>query len=302
MTTSEDAARIKRTLLVAGWHDAFEGYAEAGIEVSGFGEVALQYANEAEDTLLRLEFHSQGPDGVPEIHLHVTDESDVGPDFVMRFGDNLDALLATIIEVQDTLTLETINDGALGRILDACPRTYHLRDGRLRTIRPSPEASDAFQLGIEHAREARMEDAAVAFAKVLELCEDHEPAAQALVEVSRELGDHEAMLRAADVWCALAASDEPEPQLYRSIALQKCGRLADALGAVERALAIDDTDGTLHYQRACVLALSARTDEAIAAVTRALACDPDLVDEIDADDDLQSLRGNVAFDSLLSGN
>ncbi len=302
MTTSDDASRVKDTLLAAGWHDAFAGYAESGIDVSGFGEVALQYANDAEGTLLRLELHSVGPDGVPELHFHVTDTNDAGPDFVLRFENNLDAVLAAIVSVQDTLTLETINDGPLGAILDVCPRTFHVRDGRLRTIRPSDAANDAFQHGIEHAREGRMEEASSEFEKVLELCEDHEPAAQALIEVSRELGDHDAMLRAAETWTELAGDTDAEPHLYRSIALQKLGRLPEALDAIDQAVVLDVTDGTVHYQRACVLALSNRSEDAIAAVAAALANAPDLADEIGEDDDLASLRGTPTFDSLVSGN
>lgn len=302
MAASDDAARIKSTLSSAGWHDAFDGYAESGINVSGFGEVALQYANDADDTLLRLEFHAAGPDGVPEIHFHVTDEDDVGPDFVLRFGERLDAVLAAIVSVQDKLTLETINEGPLATILDVCPRMYHVRDGRLRTIRPSDAATETFQIGIEHAREGRMQEAAGAFEKVLDLCEDHEPAAQALIEVSRELGDHDAMLRAAETWCELAGDDQAEPHLYRSIALQKLDRLGDALAAIDQALIIDVGDGTLHYQRACVLALSKREQDAITSVASALSSAPDLLDEIATDDDLASLRGDPAFDSLISGN
>jgi hypothetical protein len=42
-------------------------------------------------------------------------------------------------------------------------------------------------------------------------------------------------------------------------------------------------------ERRCRADQAARTDNAIAAVAKALACEQDLVDEIDAEDDLRSL-------------
>lgn len=300
MPTTADVARIKETLVAAGWRDAVAGYAEAGIEVQGFGELALQYENKAAATLLRLEFHREGPDGVPELHLHVTDADDVGPDFVLRPAGSMDEVVGVLVAVQDELTVETINDGPIAKLLDVCPSMYFVHDRRLRTIRPSAEATAAFEEGVEHADAGRLAEAAQAFGRTLELCGDHEGAAHGLTQVARISGDYAAMLRGAERWCALVGEDEAEPWLLLSIALQQVGRRGDALEVIEVALAIDETNGNHHYQHACLLALEGRRDESVAAVALALECEPELAAEMAEDDDLRSLRGMTEFDALVT--
>jgi hypothetical protein len=76
---------------------------DAGITVSGFGALSLQYQG-PKGHLLRLEHHTC--DG--SVHFHVTDESDTGADFIL-FPDGRETdLLTAIVAIQDELTLETL--------------------------------------------------------------------------------------------------------------------------------------------------------------------------------------------------
>jgi tetratricopeptide (TPR) repeat protein len=298
MERTPEGTLVDETLRAAGWIDVLEGYARTGIEVSGLGEVALQYPNDARKTLLRLEHHAKGPDGVPELHFHVTDERDVGPDLVLRPRQNLREVLDTIVALQGDITLANLNDGPISRLLDVCPETYFALNGRLRTIRPSPEVAVIFE---EAVRLANAEDFAAAAEKLeraLALCPDHDRAAGALAEVARALEDYPRMLRAADVWCDLTP-DETEPHCLRSIALQNLRRFDEALVAIDEAIAIDDADARLHWQRACVLALAGRPDESIGAIETVLACDPEVRSDIAEDDDFASLRAMPAFQKLV---
>jgi hypothetical protein len=123
------ADRIRARLIAAGWSDAIERLEKNGITVTGFGDTALQYRNDAKSTLLRLEYHSTGAEG-PELHFHITDDTDRGHDFVFRPRGHPDDAISAIVAVQGDLTRETI-DPLFSRILDVCPDSYVLAQGTL---------------------------------------------------------------------------------------------------------------------------------------------------------------------------
>ncbi len=97
--------RIVATLTAAGWFDPMKQLRDAGITVSGFGAVALQYQS-ANGHLLRLEHHTCDD----SIHFHVTDESDTGADFVLLPDAREDEVIAAIVEMQDVISLENLDE------------------------------------------------------------------------------------------------------------------------------------------------------------------------------------------------
>jgi uncharacterized tellurite resistance protein B-like protein len=99
----EDTKLIAERLVPAGWADPMQTLRDAGISVSGFGALALQYQN-ANGHLLRLEHHTC--DG--SIHLHVTDDDESGSDVVIYpEGREID-VLDIVIAMQDHVTLDSL--------------------------------------------------------------------------------------------------------------------------------------------------------------------------------------------------
>jgi uncharacterized tellurite resistance protein B-like protein len=95
---------IEETLVGRGWVDPMQSLRDAGVALSGFGALALQYESKAKH-LLRVEHHTC--DG--SLHLHVTDDSEAGTDLVLFPEGRESELLSVITAMQDEVTLETLD-------------------------------------------------------------------------------------------------------------------------------------------------------------------------------------------------
>ena len=102
---NEQTALIAKRLAAAGWVDPMQSLRDAGIAVSGFGAIALQYESPT-GHLLRLEHHTC--DG--SIHLHVTDEEESGTDLVIAAQGRESELVDTLLALQDDVTLDNLDD------------------------------------------------------------------------------------------------------------------------------------------------------------------------------------------------
>lgn len=296
MTLDADAVLVDTTMRGAGWVGAFDGFAGTDVQVSGFGEVALQLPNEEAHALLRLEYHAKGPDGVQELHFHVSDESDSGVDFVLRAPGQLADVLAAIVAVQQQLSLDTVGE-IVPSIADVCAEAYIVRDGHLQRIKRDPAVRAEFGRAVDLANEGSFEEALASFEKVIAADPEHEVAFEYAAQVSRELGDFPRMARIAAAWCE-AYPESTAPWLSVSIALQNMKELPTALEMIDHAIELDEDDGTLHYQRACVLALSGHASESLASIRDALEREPALREDIASDADLAILRDNTEFRAL----
>jgi hypothetical protein len=76
---------------------------DAGITVSGFGAIALQYESSTKH-LLRLEHHTCDD----SIHFHVTDADDSGTDLVLLPEGKEREVLDAIVAMQDEVTLDNL--------------------------------------------------------------------------------------------------------------------------------------------------------------------------------------------------
>jgi uncharacterized tellurite resistance protein B-like protein len=91
---------IADKLISTGWIDPMQALRDAGVGVSGFGALALQYES-PNGHLLRVEHHTCDH----SIHLHVTDAEDTGSDLVV-FPDGRERDVLGLIEaMQDVVTL-----------------------------------------------------------------------------------------------------------------------------------------------------------------------------------------------------
>jgi uncharacterized tellurite resistance protein B-like protein len=107
---SHDDAPDENTKLVAdalvptGWVDPMQAMRDAGISVSGFGALTLQYQS-GNGHLLRIEHHTCDH----SIHLHVTDDEDTGSDLVLFPEGRERDVLEVISTMKDVVTLENLD-------------------------------------------------------------------------------------------------------------------------------------------------------------------------------------------------
>jgi tellurite resistance protein len=87
----------------SGFVDPMQSMRDAGISISGFGALALQYQSR-NGHLLRVEHHTC--DG--SIHLHVTDEADTGSDLVLFAEGKEPEVLEVISSMKDVVTLDNL--------------------------------------------------------------------------------------------------------------------------------------------------------------------------------------------------
>jgi uncharacterized tellurite resistance protein B-like protein len=97
-------ALIEEQLLARGWVDPMQALRDAGVALSGFGALALQY-EAPNGHHLRVEHHTC--DG--SLHLHVTDESEDDTELVLFPEGRESELLTVLTAMQDELTLETLD-------------------------------------------------------------------------------------------------------------------------------------------------------------------------------------------------
>ena len=100
---NESTKLIEKELGLRGWVDPMQSLREAGVALSGFGALALQYET-PNGHLLRVEHHTC--DG--SLHLHVTDESETGTDLVLFPEGRERELLSALTSMQDAITLESL--------------------------------------------------------------------------------------------------------------------------------------------------------------------------------------------------
>ena len=114
---NESTKLIEKELGARGWVDPMQSLRDAGVALSGFGALALQYES-PNGHLLRVEHHTC--DG--SLHLHVTDESETGTDLVLFPEGRESELLSTLTTMQDAITLETLDThiGTLRGVARVC--------------------------------------------------------------------------------------------------------------------------------------------------------------------------------------
>jgi uncharacterized tellurite resistance protein B-like protein len=101
---NETTTLIAESLVARGWVDPMQSMRDAGITVSGFGALALQYQS-PNGHLLRVEHHTC--DG--SIHFHVTDAEDSGSDLVLFADGREKDVVSAILALQDEVTLDNLD-------------------------------------------------------------------------------------------------------------------------------------------------------------------------------------------------
>ena len=114
---NESTTLIEKELVGRGWVDPMQSLRDAGVALSGFGALALQYET-PNGHLLRVEHHTC--DG--SLHLHVTDESESGTDLVIFPEGRENDLLSLLTAMQDQITLDTLDAhiAKLGSVARVC--------------------------------------------------------------------------------------------------------------------------------------------------------------------------------------
>ena len=128
---NEDTKIIAEHLITHGWVDPMQTLRDAGISVSGFGALALQY-QAPNGHLLRIEHHTCDR----SIHFHVTDESDDGSDIVIHPEGRERDVLAVIVAMQDEVALENFEQ-QIAKILAVARVSLFQGESLVEIERPS---------------------------------------------------------------------------------------------------------------------------------------------------------------------
>ena len=101
---------------------------------------------------------------------------------------------------------------------------------------------------------------------------------------------------------ALLDSDNYRILLALAWCQKRCGRLDQAIRALEQGLAIDGEQPILHYNLACYWSLADRPTRALKYLAQALDMEPDYRPLIADERDFDPIRDNPEFQTLISVN
>ena len=208
------------------------------------------------------------------------------------------------------------------RALELAPglaEAHAARGLSLFLLRRPEEAEEAFQKSIEldphlfqaryfHGRacfqEGRLEVAAEEFQRAAELREDYQAAFLA-AQSSEALGrSEEAKLRLTEALRVVEKHmelnpDDPRAATMRAVSLCRLGRSEEGIFWAEKALEIDPDDAGVRYNVACLYSLEGKVDEAIRCLEEALEGGFQNKEWFKNDPDLDPLRDDPRFQSLI---
>jgi TolB-like protein/tetratricopeptide (TPR) repeat protein len=183
----------------------------------------------------------------------------------------------------------------------------------------SDEAEEAFQQAIEldpllfqaryfHGRacfqDGRMEEAAAEFQEAARIREDYQAAFLAAQSL-------EALGRKDEAWMQLVEAlkvvekhmelnpDDPRAATMRAVSLCRLGRPEEGLWWGEKALEIDPEDAGVRYNVACLYSVEGKLDDAIRCLAEAFDRGFQNKGWFENDPDLDPLRGDPRFQSLI---
>jgi tetratricopeptide (TPR) repeat protein len=119
-----------------------------------------------------------------------------------------------------------------------------------------------------------------------------------LAQISSRKRDHKAVVEHLSHAIAITP-DRDDLYAARALARYELKNFEFALADFERAIDIGPTQATHHYNRACMLALLGRTDEALASLREAILMDASFAEMARTDSDLVSLRTSPRHGSQL---
>lgn len=117
--------------------------------------------------------------------------------------------------------------------------------------------------------------------------------------LSEKLGKHRDALEAFDDAIALAP-DKSELYNGKGLTYFRMNAVPEALQQFSTAVKIDPSDASAYYNEACALAKLKRSDDALISLDNAFSLNPVLQRSAQTDHDLDSLRSNPRFKTLLN--
>ena len=174
-----------------------------------------------------------------------------------------------------------------------------------QAIEITPDAAAYSNLGTAYYQLGKLEQARAAYTRAIEIDPGDPLKHRNLADLHRRIGDEAAARREYAEALRLARKRlEVNPRDARSLALiavveAKLGDAAAAQRHAAEALALSPSSSDIVYKTAVVHALTARPEEALAALEKALAMGFRAW-EARVDEDLASLRKNERFVSLTS--
>jgi adenylate cyclase len=169
------------------------------------------------------------------------------------------------------------------------PRLYEARYFHARACFQQGRFEEAVSLFREAS--AVREDYSASFfaAQSLEAMGEHQKARQAYEEALDVVERHMRF-----------NPDDARAATMRSVALCRLGRVEEGLSWADRALAMDAEDAGVRYNAACLFAVAGKTDRAMECLEEAMAVGFGNIRWLEHDPDLDSLRGDPRFTTLMA--
>ena len=95
------------------------------------------------------------------------------------------------------------------------------------------------------------------------------------------------------------ATEDPDQLFHRAVFASNFGRYDEALGLLDKAVAIRPNDASIFYARASVRGLQGNVDAAAGELKRAVALDPNLRFQAASDPDFERVRDEAAFIDVI---
>jgi adenylate cyclase len=206
------------------------------------------------------------------------------------------------------------------RLASTLAEAHAARGLTLFLMRRTEEAEEAFQEAIRldphlfqaryfHGRacfqEGRLEEAAAEFQEAARIREDDYQAAFLAAQSSEALGrEEEARIRLAEALRVVEKHmelnpDDPRAATMRAVSLCRLGRPEEGLQWAEKALEIDPEDAGVQYNVACLYSLEGEVDRAIRCLEEAFERGFHNKEWFKNDPDLDPLRADPRFQSLI---
>jgi tetratricopeptide (TPR) repeat protein len=258
-------SNVEKTLRSAGWIGVFDACKAS--EPAAAADLAFQYLNPTTNVVIQLEFHRKGL----EFHLRVTELDQQSVYLLFRvLTRSVRKFLAALLAAQSQLATDTL-EAHLPSLVKRCRSAFVIEGDDRHPLGPGPKALRAAQLFRDAAAATKRGDPSSALDR-LERAVHIEPA---LAKNARLL-------------------------LLQSMALQGVGRGDEALGVIDAALALDEDDAALHFQRARLLTRQSHNDDWLKAMRVALTIEPGLAFRIPSDQTFETVREWPDFVRLVS--
>jgi tetratricopeptide (TPR) repeat protein len=166
-------------------------------------------------------------------------------------------------------------------------------NAKLRNHLVDPAAARTLEQGLQYQKAGRLAEAEGCYRRVLAIQPNHADALQLVGGIACQAGQYDIAAK----WISRAIEQNPNVPAWFSnlgLALERQGKLEDALASYDKALELRPAYEIALSNRGNVLKALGRTDEALASYDKALALNPDYVEALNNRSNVLKSLGRLA--------